>query len=116
MSARTENAARGLALQGIDPTKIGVNWREYRETQREESVQAAKADILLDEIARREGIEVPDPEVEAEVTRLAERTKQPREKLRARMEKEGDLGNLRGRMREEKTLDLLKANARIELA
>ena len=57
-----------------------------------------------------------EPEVEAEVTRLAERTKQPREKLRARMEKEGDLSSLRGRMREEKTLDLLKANARIELA
>jgi trigger factor len=116
MSSRTETAARGLAMQGIDPTKIGVNWREYRETQREQAVQAAKADILLDEIARREGIEVLEPEVEAEVTRLAERAKQPREKLRARMEKEGDLHVLRGRMREEKTLDLLKANARIELA
>ena len=30
----------------------------YREKQREDSVKAAKADILLDEIARREGIEV----------------------------------------------------------
>ena len=65
MSARTENAARGLALQGIDPTKIGVNWRDYRENQREDSVQAAKADILLDEIARREGLEVPDAELES---------------------------------------------------
>ncbi len=116
MSARTENAARGLALQGIDPTKIGVNWREYRETQRPDALQAAKADILLDEIARREGIEVLEPELEAEVTRIAERTKQPREKLRAHMEKEGDLSSLRGRLREEKTLDLLKANARIDLA
>jgi trigger factor len=116
MSARTENAARGLALQGIDPTKIGVNWREYRETQRADALQAAKADILLDEIARREGIEVLEPELESEVTRIAERTKQPREKLRAHMEKEGDLSSLRGRLREEKTLDLLKANARIDLA
>ncbi|HEY6548049.1 MAG TPA: trigger factor [Vicinamibacteria bacterium] len=116
MSARTENAARGLALQGIDPTKIGVNWREYRETQRPDALQAAKADILLDEIARREGIEVLEPELESEVTRIAERTKQPREKLRAHMEKEGDLSALRGRLREEKTLDLLKANARIDLA
>ena len=30
------------------------------------------------------------------------------------MEKEGDLGALRARIREEKTLDLLKANARME--
>jgi trigger factor len=116
MSARTENAARGLALQGIDPTKIGVDWRDYREHQRADSVQAAKADILLDEIARREGIEVGEAELEAEVGRLAERTKQPKEKLRARMEKEGDLSALRARLREEKTLDLLKANARLDLA
>jgi trigger factor len=116
MSARTENAARGLALQGIDPTRLGVDWGEYREDQREDSVQAAKADILLDEIARREGIEVSEVEVEAEIARLAERTKQPREKLRARMEKEGDLGALRARLRQEKTLDLLKVNARLDLA
>jgi trigger factor len=102
-------------MQGIDPTKIGVNWRDYRETQREDSVQAAKADILLDEIARREGIETGDLELDAEVARLAERAKQPKEKMRARMEKEGDLEALRARIREEKTLDLLKANATIEL-
>jgi hypothetical protein len=30
------------------------------------------------------------------------------------MEKDGDLGSLRARIREEKTLDLLKANARME--
>jgi trigger factor len=116
MSARTETAARGLALQGIDPTRLGVDWREYRENQRPDSVQAAKADILLDEIARREGIEVAEAELEAEVARLAERTKQSKEKLRARMEKEGDLSALRARLREEKTLDLLKANARLDLA
>jgi trigger factor len=116
MSARTENAARGLALQGIDPTKIGVDWRDYRENQRTGSVQAAKADILLDEIARREGVEVTPLELDTEIARLAERTKQPKDKLRARMEKEGDLGALRARIREEKTLDLLKANARVELA
>ena len=79
------------------------------------AVQAAKADILLDEIARREGIETLDAELDAELTRLAERTKQSKEKLRARMEKEGDLSALRARIREEKTLDLLKSNASIEL-
>src|SRR5258705_121789 len=29
MTARTESTARGLAYQGIDPRKVGVNWREY---------------------------------------------------------------------------------------
>jgi trigger factor len=114
MMARTENAARGLALQGLDPTKVGVDWEKYRDAQREESVKAAKADILLDEIARREGIEAHDGEVDAEIARYAERMKKTKDVVRARMEKEGDLGPLRARIREEKTLDLLKANARME--
>jgi trigger factor len=115
MMARTENAARGLALQGLDPTKVGVDWEKYRDAQREESIKSAKADILLDEIARREGIEALDAEVEAEIGRYAERLKKTRDAVRARMEKDGDLSALRARIREEKTLDLLKANATMEL-
>ncbi len=115
MTARAENAARGLALQGIDPRKLGVDWQKYRDGQREESVKAAKADILLDEIARREGIDATDAELDVEVARLAERFKKSKEAMRAQMEKEGDLGSLRARIREEKTLDLLKSNAKVEL-
>jgi len=114
MNARTESTARGLLYQGIDPTRVGVDWREYRENQREDSVKAAKADILLDEVARREGIEVLDAELDAEVARLAERMSKSREAVRAKLEKEGELLALRARIREEKTLDLLKANARLD--
>jgi len=113
MNARTETAARGLAYQGVDPTKVGMDWKQYREAQREESVKAAKADILLDEIARREGIQASDAELDAEVGRYAESLKKSKDAVRARMEKEGDLAALRARIREEKTLDLLKANARL---
>lgn len=115
MTARTESAARGLAFQGIDPTKVGMDWRGYRESQRDDSISAAKADILLDEVARREGIEAHEGEVDAELARLAERTRKSKESLRLSMEKEGDLAALRARIREEKTLDLLKANARLDL-
>jgi len=113
MSARTESAARGLAYQGVDPTKIGMDWKQYREAQREDSVKAAKADILLDEIARREGIQASEAEVDAELGRYAETLKKSKESVRARMEKEDDLQALRARIREDKTLDLLKANARL---
>jgi trigger factor len=113
MSSLTENAARGLAMQGIDPTKLGIDWREYREKQRDDAERAARADLLLDEIARREGIEVSRAEVDAEVEQLAARLKRPKETLRAQMEKEGDLAALHARMREGRVLDLLKANAKL---
>ena len=115
MTARAEGLARGLAWRGIDPRRAGLDWCEYRESTREDSVKAARADILLDEIARREGIDVSEAELEAELARLAERAGKSKEALRLQLQRDGDLGALRARIREEKTLDLLKANASIEL-
>ncbi|HLA76908.1 MAG TPA: trigger factor [Vicinamibacteria bacterium] len=113
MNARTEAAARTLAMQGTDPTEAGVDWRRYRASQREDSVRSAKADIILDEIARREGIEATEAELDAEVGRYAERLRKPKEQVRAHLEKEGEIHALRARIREEKTLDLVKADARL---
>ena len=84
-----------------------------REGQREGALKAAKAEILLDEIARRENVEVLPAEVDSEVSRYAERMRKPVEVVKRQMEKEGALSALRARIREEKTLDLLKADARL---
>jgi trigger factor len=115
MSARTQSLARGLAYQGIDPRGLGLDWGQYRESTREDSVKAARADILLDEIAHREGIEAREADVDAELARIAERLGRSREQVRAQVTKEGGLPALASRIREEKTLDLLKSNASIEL-
>jgi trigger factor len=114
MTARTEQAVRALAMQGVDPRKIGMDWKEYREKQREASVKAAKADILLDEIARRENVEVMEAEVDAEVERLAQRSGRSKAAVRKQLQEEGDLTALAARIRETKVLDLIKANARLE--
>jgi len=114
MSGRTENAVRTLALQGIDPSHTGIDWRQFRENQREAATRAARADILLDEIARREGIEALDGEVQGEIVRIAERARRSPDAVRAQMEKDGDTAALRARIREDKTLDLIKSSARIE--
>jgi trigger factor len=115
MTQRTEGLARGLAQQGLDPRKVGVDWREYRESQRDNALKEAKADVLLGEIARREDVKVLDAEVQAEVARLAEGMGKSPEALRLQLQKDGDLGGISSRIREEKILDLLKANATIEL-
>jgi trigger factor len=113
MTARTENAARGLALQGVDPTKLGVDWRKYRTEQREASRRAAMAEIVLGEIAQREGLDALADELEGELARMAAGSGVARETLRRRMQESGDLTALRARIRTQKTLDLLKANARL---
>jgi trigger factor len=113
LDARLEAAVRDLAYRGIDPRQADVNWKEVREGQRESALKAAKAEILLDEIARRENVEALPAEVDAEVARYAERMRKPVESVRRQMDKEGALSALRARIREEKTLDLLKADARL---
>ncbi|MGE0454630.1 MAG: trigger factor [Vicinamibacteria bacterium] len=114
MDSRLENAVRGLAVQGIDPSKAGVDWRQYRDGQRESATRAVRADILLDEIARRESVSVSEAELDAEVARLAERARRSKDAMRAQLEKEGDLDALRGRLREDKVLELLKASATLD--
>jgi trigger factor len=113
LDARIEGAVRDLAYQGIDPRQAKVDWKALRESQREGAVKSAKAEILLDEIAQREKVDATPAELEAEVARLAQRMRKPAESLRRQMEKEGTLSSLRARIREEKTLDLLKSNARL---
>jgi trigger factor len=114
MNARTEGLARELAMGGVDPSQANIDWKQFRESQREGAVKAAKADILLDEIARREKVDAQPAEVDAEIARYAERLSRPVEQVRAQMEKEGGLTGLRARIREDKTLDLLKADARLD--
>jgi trigger factor len=114
MVARTRGAVEGLAMRGIDPRTAGVDWKQYHDGQREQSIHSAKAAILLDEIARREHVEATDEEVDHEIGHMAERMRRPKEAVRKAMEKEGEIAGLRARIREEKTLDLLKSNARME--
>jgi trigger factor len=113
MTAQAERAARALAMQGVDPAKTGIDWQQYRAAQREPALAAAKAEVLLDELARREGVTVLESDLEVEIARYAQALRKSKSAMRAQLEKDGELEHMRARIREDKTLDLLKANARL---
>lgn len=113
MTARTEQAARSLAMQGLDPTKLGMDWKAYRAAQREEAQKAARAEVLLDALAQRENVSVSKAELEAEIARYAQSTRKSKEAVRQQLAADDGLERLAAHLREEKTLDLLKANARL---
>ena len=71
---RVEEFVRRLIDQQIDPMKTNINWEDFRERQRDAAVEAVKGALVLDEVARREHMDVSDGEVDAEVGRYAERT------------------------------------------
>jgi len=110
---RVEEFVRRLIDQQIDPMKTNINWEEFRERQREAATEAVKGALVLDEVARRERLEVSDAEVDAEVGRYADRTGRTAPAVRARLEKEGGLSRLYAGLRREKTVDLLLDKATV---
>lgn len=110
---RLEDFARRLIDQKVDPRQAGIDWGAFRESQREVSREAVAAALVLDEITRREAIEVSESEVEAEVVKYAERTGRTPAAVRAALEKEGGLSRIHGGLRREKSIDFVMARATI---
>jgi trigger factor len=108
---RVEEFVRRLIDQQIDPMKTNINWEEFRDRQRDAASEAVKGALVLDEVARREHVEVSAAEVDAEVSRFAERSGRTAAAVRARLEKEGGLARLYAGLRREKTVDLLLGRA-----
>ncbi|HZB25399.1 MAG TPA: trigger factor, partial [Vicinamibacterales bacterium] len=96
---RVEEFVRRLIEQQIDPMRTNINWEEFRERQKEAASEAVKSALVLDEVARREGLTASEQEVEAEVQRYAERTGRSAAAVRARLDKEGGLGRLHSGLR-----------------
>jgi trigger factor len=110
---RLEDFARRLMEQQVDPREAGIDWKAFRESQREASREAVGGALALDEVSRREGLEVTEEEVEREVGRYGERTGRTAAAVRARLEKEGGLSRIHSGLRREKAIDFLMARATI---
>jgi trigger factor len=110
---RLEEFAHRLMEQNIDPRQAGVDWQAFRESQREAASEAVAGALVLDEVARREQLDVTPEEIEQEVSRYAERTGRTPAAVRARLEKEGGLSRVQAGLRREKSIDFLMARATI---
>jgi trigger factor len=111
---RTEEFARRLVEQRIDPQKTNIDWDQFRESQRATAQEAVKSALVLDEVARREGLVVTDEDIERELGGYAERAGRSIAAVRATLEKEGGLGRLQAGLRREKAVDFLLSRARID--
>jgi trigger factor len=110
---RIEDFARRLIDQKIDPRQAGVDWNAFRESQREVAREGVAAALVLDEIIRREHVEVSDEEVEREVGRYAERGGRTPAAVRAALEKEGGISRVHAGLRREKAVELVLSRATI---
>ena len=110
---RLEEFARQLMQQNVDPRQAGIDWAQFRESQREPARASVASALALDEIARREGLTVTAEEVDKEIERFAARAGRTPAALRAQLEKEGSVARLSTGLRREKAVDLVLSRARI---
>ncbi len=112
--AALKDYARYLAANGMDPKQ--ADWEKIRQDARPGAERRVKEYLLLDEIARREGIEVSDTEVEAEFKRAADRRGVDPAALREQMAKNDGLEALRDEIRLSKAVDVLISSAKVLLS
>jgi trigger factor len=113
MDRRLEEFASRLMQQNVDPRQAGIDWGQFRESQREPARVSVASALALDEIARREGLTVSAEDVDKEIERFAARAGRTPAALRAQLEKEGSVTRLSTGLRREKAVDLVLSRARI---
>jgi trigger factor len=113
LDRRTEEFARRLMDQNIDPRRANIDWDQFRDSQREASLDSVKSALVLDEISRRDNITVTEDDIEKDVAQYAERSGLTAAAVRARLEKEGALSRLAAGLRREKTMDHVLSQAQV---
>jgi len=113
---RLEDFARRLMDQRIDPRKANIDWNAFREGQRAPAVEAVGSAIVLDEIVRREQINVTEEDLDTELQRYAEQTGNSVASIKARLQKDGELGRLAAGLRRERAVTHVMSRATIKRA
>ena len=116
IAGRLEQAAAAMARQGVDPRTARVDWDAVREEQRAPALEAVRAVMALDEVARREDLSVRPEDVDHEVAQYAERLGQTPAAVRARLARDDGVDRLAKSLRREKAIDLLLSRATIVTA
>ena len=115
LEAHARRLASNLAYQGIDINQTSIDWKKIFNEERPHAEQSVRRNLLLDAIARQEGIEVTTEEVDSELQKIAEGTSKSAAALRAQLEKEDRIHSFEQHLRQNKALDFIYRNANISV-
>lgn len=106
------NYARYLVSQGVDLEKAEVDWRRIGEDFRPEAVKRVKRSLILEAIARKEGLGVSDVEVDAEIRRAANDQGRDFAEVKHHLKNDGGYEALRTSLAQDKALELVLRESR----
>jgi trigger factor len=111
--ALVARARAQLMMAGIEFEDGSAEVARLKDDVKGEAEDQARASILIQAIAEREGVEVSDAELQKRVAELATARQENVKKLRAELERSGRIHGVRAQLLEEKTLDMLLGQAKI---
>jgi len=103
-----------LRRSGFSEQEIRARENELRQTSRESTARALKEHFILERIAEEEQIEDTPEDYEAEIALIAMQSGESPRRVRARLEKSGQMDSLRNQIVERKVIDLILAEATFE--
>jgi trigger factor len=107
-----ENRLRAMARMGMDPRQLNLDFARLREDLREEATLEVKGALLFEAIAQKENIQASDEEVEKKIQELAKEANQDVSVVRKYFKGPEERQGLSLRLREEKTIEFLKGQAK----
>jgi len=85
-----------------------IDWKALANENRPRAEERVRCNIALEAIADKEGLEVSEQEMDAELRRLADLAQKTPEALRATLAKDNRIEELNRQLRRQKALDLIR--------
>lgn len=109
-----ERMSYDLSARGVDPKLAGLDSPAFLAEAEKAALRSVRWAFLSDAIAKAEGLEVANEEVEARIAAIAAADGRPVASIRAFFQQEGNMESLRNSLREQKTMDHVLGLAKVE--
>ncbi|OJH40820.1 trigger factor [Cystobacter ferrugineus] len=107
-----EQRLRAMARMGMDPRRLNLDFARLREELREEALQEVRGALLFESIALKENLKTSDEDMEKKISELAKEANQSIDVVRKYFKGPEERQGLSLRLREEKTIEFLKGQAK----
>jgi trigger factor len=114
LDAMLDGALRMMARQGLDPSRLNLDFSSLREEMRPKAEAEVRGALLLQAVAEKEGLSVKSEDLDARIAQYATESGAPLHQVRKAFKEPEQRRALEQRVREEKTVEFLKAAAKDE--
>ena len=111
-SARDRAERQGVSLDQVLEAS-GVDELEFRSDARSHALRAIRADLALEAVARAEGLQVSEEEIDAAVRDVAGQLGRDQKEVRRSLERTGQITSLAGDIIRDKALNLVVESAEV---